>query len=178
MTEQRVSSRYARAVIETASKEGLLDTVYKDFIKVLEIINSNKDLRNLLHSPVVKFWQKKKILNEIFEPSINKLTLSFILLLADKHRENLIPDIIVQYQNQYNKINNLLPVSIISAVELDDNLKTQINNKIENYSKMKIIPAYKVDRSIKAGLLIKIDDWVFDASLRNQLDSLYKRLID
>jgi F0F1-type ATP synthase delta subunit len=31
---------------------------------------------------------------------------------------------------------------------------------------------YKVDISLKGGLKIKISDWVFDASIQNQLNKL------
>jgi F-type H+-transporting ATPase subunit delta len=93
-------------------------------------------------------------------------------LLTEKSRENLLGDIAYQYELIYNEANNRLPVIIYSAVELDEDSKSQIETKLTEWTKKTILSEYKVDPSIKGGLKIKISDWVFDASIQNQLNKL------
>src|SRR6056300_1146437 len=131
MTEQRVSSRYARAILTTASEEGIAEIVLDDFRKIAAIIDESRELYNMLKSPIIRFWQKKKIFEEIFKPHIHDLTMKFILLLGDKRREGMIDSIIYQYEAQYNKKNNKIPVTISSAVELSDDIKTNVVKKLE-----------------------------------------------
>jgi len=176
MSEQRVSSRYARALLGSASKEGLESTVLDDFKKIARIVDSSKDMLYLIKSPVVQFWKKKKIFQKIFEPQINSLTMRFLLLLAEKHRESLIPSIAVQYENQYNILKNILPVSISTTVELSELMKSKITRKLEDYTQKNIAPKFGIDHSLKGGLMVRINDWVFDASIRNQLEILFKKL--
>lgn len=179
MKEHKISLRYARALLESAKKEGKADEILNDLQKVKTIFEQSKELRRLAASPVVQIYKKRKILEQLFkEFQVSKITLDFIMLLIDKRRGNLILDIISEYETQYNIANNKLPIQVISTVELDDNAKNKIIQKLQERTKMEIIPSYKIDDSLKGGILIKVNDWVFDASLKNQLQNLYKQLIE
>jgi len=61
-------------------------------------------------------------------------------------------------------------------VDLSDVIKLKIVQKIEKQTNKKVIPDFKINISMKGGLLVKIQDWVFDASLKNQLEILFKKL--
>ena len=178
MTEQRVSSRYAAALIDAAKQENILDAVFDDLRLVGTYIDASRELTNMLKSPVINHWKKKNSLTEIFEGKISTLTLNFLILLAEKRRESLCRDIIEQFVKQYNKFKGLLPVEITSANELATDIKNKITNKLNEITKMQIIGSYTIDKSIKGGVKIRIDDWVYDASLASQLDLLYKSLAD
>lgn len=176
MTEQKVSYRYALALLETAKLEDVVENIYNDLKFIRHTIEQSKDLKNLTFSPVIPFWRKKKIYEEIFSEKLNPLTMKFITLLSNKRREKLLPDICYQYELQYDELNNILPVEIESAIELSDLIKNKIINKIEKQTNKKIIPDFKINKSMKGGLQVKIKDWVYDASLKNQLEILFKKL--
>ncbi|MFA7325525.1 MAG: ATP synthase F1 subunit delta [Candidatus Kapaibacterium sp.] len=172
MHEKKVSSRYAKAIYGLAKESNLQDTVLSDFTLILKTIADSKELGNLVESPVVSSKKKYDIFKEVFEDSISDTTYRFIKLLTEKSRENLLDDIAYQYELIYNEANNRLPVIIYSAVELDEDAKSQIISKLTEWTKKTILSEFKVDPSIKGGLKIKISDWVFDASVQNQLDKL------
>ena len=177
MLEKRVSFRYARALLDTASEKGLAAEVFKDIQKVRATLEISKELRSLTESPVFQLWKKKQIYKAIFtEEKISDLTMNFLILLIDKRRGELIISIIRQYEMQYNLLNNRLEADIISALELNDELKKQVIDKLHNWTKKTILPTFIVDEKIKGGLLVRIDDWVFDASVKQQLDTLFKKL--
>lgn len=177
MFEQRVSSRYAKAMLQTAVKEGIADTLYSDFSYVNSLLDISDELKNITQSPVIRNWKKKNIYKELFESKINKLTMEFIIMLTNKRRDGLIPSIINQYIIQYNKMNNLLPVDIITTEILDDVMKSKVEKYLVDWSKQKLIPTYKIDPALKGGILIKVDDWVYDGSVKHQLEILHERLI-
>ncbi|MBI5324659.1 MAG: ATP synthase F1 subunit delta [Ignavibacteriae bacterium] len=176
MNEQRVSSRYARALLEIARQNGFTEIIYSDLKFVRHTIEQSRELKILTFSPVVQFWRKKKIYEEILTGKVQPLTMNFIILLTDKRRESLIPDICYQYEVQYYELNNILPIEIESAIELSEEIKNKITIKIEKNTNKKVISDFRINKSIKGGLLIKIQDWVFDASLKNQLEILFKKL--
>jgi F-type H+-transporting ATPase subunit delta len=172
MHEKKISSRYAKAIYGLAKESNLQDKVLSDFALILKTIADSKELSNMVDSPVVSSQKKYDIFKEIFEDSISNTTYNFIKLLTEKSRENLLGDIAYQYELIYNEANNRLPVIIYSAVELDEDSKSQIETKLTEWTKKTILSEYKVDPSIKGGLKIKISDWVFDASIQNQLNKL------
>jgi F-type H+-transporting ATPase subunit delta len=178
MKEHRVSYRYARALIESSKEKGLADKIYEDFQKIKFTFEISRELRQLAASPVFQLLRKKKIIEEIFnEEKISKMTMDFLMLLIEKRRGNLILSIISEFEEQYNIMNNLLPIKVYSAIELNDEIKKEVVNKVTERTKMQVIPNYFTDPSLKGGILVRIGDWVFDASLKNQLKNLHKSLI-
>lgn len=172
MNEKKVSSRYAKAIFGFAKESNSQDRVLSDFALILKTISDSKEFKNLVESPVVDSSKKLSIFKEIFEDSISEVTYSFIKLLTEKSRENYIKDIAFQYELIYNEANDILPVIIYTAIELDEESKNEILSKLTDWTKKKILPEYQVDTKLKGGLKIKISDWVFDASVQNQLDKL------
>lgn len=178
MTEYRVSFRYARAILNLAVNEGIAQEVLSDFQYINESIKQSQELRSFINSPVILHLKKKKIINEVFNGKIGKLTLSFVLLLTEKGRETLLPSIAYQYEVQYNEQFGRLPVVITSANELPENVKVDITGKLSKWTNKVIISDFIVNKNIIGGLQLKIDDWVFDSSVRNQLNLLHKQLIE
>lgn len=176
MTEQRVSTRYARSILETANQENITGRVLEDFYTVLEMIKASRELQNLIDSPIVQYWKKKKVFTELFSPVVSELTMKFINLLTEKRREKLISHIIIQYEKLYNKLNGRLPIEIFSAIELSDEIKNKITEKMKEKTGKTVLTSFIIDPSLKGGMLIKVDDWVFDASVKNQLEKLFEKL--
>jgi F-type H+-transporting ATPase subunit delta len=178
MTEQKVSLRFARALLNIAQAEKLTDTVYGDLNELVRLLSISRELRQLAESPVVQHWRKAKALKEILEGKISPLTYNFLMLLVDKGRLGLIQAITVQFEILYNLLNNKLVVEIISAIEMTDELKSKTIKTLSDITKKTILPTYKVDEKIQGGVTVQIGDWVYDASLSNQLELLHKRLAE
>jgi len=177
MAEQKVSYRYAKAILDLAKSEGQEDRVYEDFRLVNLILKYVPELMSIAKKPLISPLKKKKLYNEIFFEKISQLTLNFVLFLVDKGRDYLIPSIINQYESLYFELKNILPVEIFIARDFDDDLKNKLVKKLEETTAKKVVPKFVIDPNIIGGFKIKIEDWVFDTTLRNKLDSLYHELV-
>lgn len=176
MTEQKVSSRYARAIMDVAEQEAITANVLEDFQFIKELLKQSRELLNLIHSPIISVLKKKDILKEILENKVNILTLNFVLLLVDKRREDLILSIIEQFRNIFDINNNRLRAEITSATELTSAIKEQILAKFSSLTGKTILPEYKTDPKVKGGVMIRVDDLVYDATLKTQLKLLEQTL--
>lgn len=176
MNEQRVSSRYARAIFETAKEAGKIDLVYKDLKFINDTIDKSRDLRLMISSQIIQYWKKERVFKEIFENNIDSSTLDFLLLIADKRRERLIMSIYYQYEILYNKLNGRLPIQVVSAIELSEDLKKKIVSKMQENTGKIVLTDFLVDPALKGGLKIKVEDWVFDSTIKNQLETLFNKL--
>lgn len=178
MTEQRVSSRYARALLDTSEKENISSEIYANMQLVEKTLNDSHEFRIFTSSPVIQHWRKKEVYRAVFEGKIHTLALNFLLFLLDKKRGELILSIVTQFEIQYNEINKILPVEIISTIEMTDELKTKMVEKISLTSGKKVVPKFKTDAMLKGGALVKINDWIYDASVKHQLEILHKKLAE
>lgn len=179
MSNIRIAKRYAKALIEVAEELKKLDRVTQDVQLIDSMIRSSRDLQLFLKSPIIREDKKREIIQEIFADSrVDPIILKFILLLVEKKREDLLHDIVKMYQELYDEKVGVVSAEIVTALELNSNEKRNVEKKILELTGAKKVKAiYKVDPSIIGGIMIKIGDTVYDASIKRKIQLLREQLI-
>jgi ATP synthase F1 delta subunit len=72
--------------------------------------------------------------------------------------------------------NQLLPVTVTSAVELDPGTVSQIGDRIAEQTGRKVDLSAVVEPDILGGLVVRVGNSILDASIRNRLDQLRKQV--
>jgi F-type H+-transporting ATPase subunit delta len=178
MSEFRASYRYALAMIGVAEELKKLDEVNKDFEFLEKLINQSDELRLFLKSPVVNAEKKKRLLAEIFQGKVNDSTMKFMILLASKGREGLLPEIIRQFYRLRDEHLGILNVMAKTAVKFTEAQEKQLVSQLEHVTKKKIRISYLVDPSLKGGFTVRHEDTVWDASVSHQLELLRQQFAE
>ena len=126
----------------------------------------------LLKSPIIKTEKKLKILQQIFEKEISAFSMNFILIVAKKNREALLPQIARSVVHQYKKHKNIQEAKVTTASPLTDELRSAIIKYIKKNSNMDVELCEEVDEKIIGGAIIKIGDKQLDASVVSQIYEL------
>lgn len=171
-----VASRYAKSLIDLATEKGQLDAVYADMLQVKSVCDNAHDFILFLNSPIIKVDKKTSTLKSIFEGKVNPLTLAFLVLVATKRRESVIPEMANSFIEQYKEQKNILTAIVTSANGLDaatkqkalDLLKTQLKGEIELIE--------KTNADLIGGFVLKVGDKQIDRSVSRQLSNLKKEL--
>lgn len=176
MTSLRIVKRYALALFRGAEADGVTESVLKDLQHVKSAVESSKELKALLHSPVVRTVVKNTIFKEIFESSITKLTLDFLFFLTEKRRESELLHAIEAYEIIYYDMNGVLNVTVSSAVALAESEQKRTVEAMIKTTGKKVNANFKVDNSLIGGIKIRVGDVLYDGSVSSQLAELYSRL--
>ena len=72
--------------------------------------------------------------------------------------------------------NQLLPVTVTSAVELDEGLVNDIGERIQEQTGRRVELASTVDPEVLGGLRVQVGNMVLDATVRNRLERLRKQV--
>ena len=177
MENLNAAMRYAKAFFPIAKDSKNLDGILEDLEHVCDLMTTSSDFKMLLYSPIISNSKKEKIFEEIFKNKISELTFDFILLLIVKGREKLLKEIYQCFKILYNEEVGLVPFIVYTAKDLTNDAKAKINEFVANHTKLKPLPEYIIDKSVIGGMKIKIDDWVYDATIHNQLKKLKETLI-
>jgi F-type H+-transporting ATPase subunit delta len=172
MLNLNASMRYAKAFFSVAEENGNSGNVLQELKSINDLVKNSADFRLLLKSPIISLLKKRRIFEAIFKNKISEITYNFLVLLVNKNRENLFEGIYLSYSILYNRAKGLILYKVITAKELDENAKIKINEFVEQETKLKPIPEYSIEPNIIGGMRINIDDWVYDASIQNQLKRL------
>ncbi len=178
MAEQKVSIRYAQALLDSAMEKNNIEPVFSDVGLVLSSINQSSELRRVLENPVIKSETKISILNEIYRGKITEETAEFLKFIVDKKREDLMPSIMEKFIQIYNEHFGLADAEVRTAFNFSEEQKQGLKTKLENIIKKKIKINFQIDPHVIGGFVARVDDTVFDASVKHQLELLKKQFIE
>jgi F-type H+-transporting ATPase subunit delta len=174
-TGTRAAIRYAKAILEMAQAAGNAGQVNEDMAQVATTMKGNEELRNFVASPNVKAEMKESALKEIFAGSQN-VTLGLFHLLVENKRFEILEQVAVQYNMQYDVLNNIQEAVVTTAFPITPDLEAKVLAKIKEFSDKKIIIKNIVDPSIIGGFILRIGDKQYNASVANQLQTLKREL--
>lgn len=178
MSVSRISSRYAKSLLDLASERNELDAVFNDIQYFKEAIN-NRDLYLLLKSPIINTAKKLSIFKAIFEGKIGKTTMAFFDIVIKKGRETFLPEITADFISQYKQFNKISTVHLTTASPISEaslaDIKAKLLSSDVTMNKLDIVS--KVDPSLIGGFVIEVAGKLYDASVQHQLDLLKKEFV-
>ena len=165
-----VEKRYAQALLNCSKSEKDNEAFEQGLSSMANLFSSNMQFKKILLDPRIGNDVKLNIIKEIFPEHQNAVFLSFLNLLLDKNRMNIIDGISDEYSKLSSVLNNELNMKIVSAKELNDD---EINSLILKYKGMynadKVKYTLEVDKEILGGIKVVIGNKIYDGSLKTQL---------
>lgn len=172
MSVYRVASAYAKSLLELAQSNNVLEPTYRDMEWVAKTIQSSKELKNLLESPVIAHLKKLSIIQQLFKGKIQDFTLQFFTLIIKKKREDLLFTISKEFVAQYKTFKGIQPAVVVTSTPADDVLKFQFNRLIKSLTDKETDIEYKVNPSIVGGFIVTVGDKQIDQSVKSHLNKL------
>ena len=175
MSNKVVSRRYASALFSIGSEAGMDELErYGEALRTLgEAVDKTPRLAEAFRNPVLSAEEKKKIVLSLLNVAGGgAVEQRFCALLADKGRLALLPDIAEDFGIMLDEAKGLSRGVVTTALELDEAHKDAIKTKLESQTGRSLALEYVVDPSIIGGIVLRVGDMVYDASLRAQLDNL------
>jgi F-type H+-transporting ATPase subunit delta len=102
----------------------------------------------------------------------DKVMGNFLNLLVEKKRAEILPEIAEEYKIMVDDEKNVSHGSVISAVELSDELQAKVQETLEKLTGKKVELTTSVDPTIIGGIIAKVGDLVLDGSIKAQLAGL------
>jgi F-type H+-transporting ATPase subunit delta len=180
MQNPRLASRYAKSLLDLAVERNILEPVLKDMQLIDNICTKSADFVVMLRSPVINGDKKMAILKDILKNSdVNELTYAFMNLLMVKGRELNLGEIAQAFITQYNTLKNIRIVKLTTAAPINDAVKQSIVAKLAaSMPKDTIDLKIAIDADLIGGFVLEIEDKLYDASVKKNLDDLRANVID
>ncbi len=81
-------------------------------------------------------------------------------------------DIFKEFLALVDKKNGVVKAKVASAVDLNDQLKKKMISDLESKIGKKVVANYTVDSNLVGGFIVRVEDTVYDASVKHQLKLL------
>jgi F-type H+-transporting ATPase subunit delta len=173
-----VASRYARAFADVVL-HSRLDTAAarQQLASVVEIVESNAQLRRVWENPAVPADQKRRLLDAIVaRAGFSRQLRNFMAVLIDHRRIPLLAQVAWQFELELNQRLGLADADITSARELHDDEKRALESQIERLTGKRVRARYGTDSGILGGAIVRLGSTIYDGSVRGQLHKIKEQL--
>ncbi len=171
MSESRVALRYAKATLDQAVENKALKALEEDMRSIAQTISGNKELSDVLNSPVVKSSDKKNIITEVFKGS-NEITQGLVNVLIENKRVDLLNEVAQKYIILNEELKGQGVAFVTTAVALTSDLEKKILNKVVELTGKKVVVENTIDEKILGGFILRVGDLQYDASIASKLGNL------
>ena len=178
MDQSAITVRYAKAFFSSAKEKNLLDKFKTDIQLVLEVCSNSQDFLLLLQSPIVKTSQKAALIESIFKGKIEEISLNFLLLITQNKREAHIPGICRNFLELTKKDLNIKSAVLTTASEVNDVTLKKVEQILARELNATIELKAKVNPNILGGLVLRLEDKQYDASVATQLKKVKQSLLE
>ncbi len=165
------SSRYAKALLDLAVERTVAPEVAQDMTHVREALAASRELQVFLASPVVKPFQKKKGLGEVFA-SLSEMTRKFLDLVVEHGREAHLSDIAKHYMADFRRRQGTVTAKVTTAAALTPDQKAQIEAAIMASGAKSVELTEELNPDLIGGFVVRVGDKQIDTSIAQSLRNL------
>lgn len=172
MDKTTIARRYATALFN------LLDPAEYDAARAAlgtlnRLLSESPHLKHVFASPIFTFDDKNAVLTELVTRiQAPEMLRAFLAQVLRKARMRLLPEIETSFGALVDRARGIQPVTIISALPLDEAEQQHIQTRLETAIRKKVTLAYQADSSLLSGLRIRIGSRVYDNTIKEKLSTL------
>lgn len=174
MSKGVIISRYARALLRFSEKNGDGSATCDQARHLEDALGAASQLQDAIEDPVAVGLDKKmSLLRSAISPDEMTVSMdSFLRLVLRNGRADALKLILHSFRIQYLASQNIHLATLVTAVEPSQELVAEIRSIVcgQLGGELRIIS--KVDPDIIGGMVLYVDDTLFDGSVKGQLDKL------
>ena len=181
MTAGAAAGRYARALFDVVLKEGGdVEKAQADFQQFVDLFAQHPVLATTLGNPAIPASKKQAVAKALIERAgpISPVVGKMILLLAERDRMMLLPEIARNYRERVMDHQKIIRGQVTTAIALPPDKLRALEQGLQAATGRKVVLETKVDPSIIGGVITRLGSTVYDGSVTTQLQKMKQALIE
>ena len=176
---EKIAEVYAEAYLNAVTgQSGSVDDAVAEFAAFINVLKSQPKLETVLASAMIATEEKVALLKKAIAKDASVLFWNFLQTLAKRNRLDLLLAIFSQAQILLNERQKRIPVTITTATEIDSQLFSALSEKLQTILGGEPIIRSVIDPEVIGGLVVRVGDTVYDASVSTQLQNVCRQMIE
>jgi F-type H+-transporting ATPase subunit delta len=176
--ETTIARSYAETLFELGERQHAPEAFAAALHEVVALLEHEPRVRLFLESPRIERADKKAALERALATRVPPLFLNFLLVVLDKGRQRLLPEIAVEYDQLRDDALGRVHVQVTLAREVDERGEEDLRADLTRILGRTVIPHVRVNPRILGGFILRYGDRVVDASVRRRLAAMRRRLLE
>ena len=172
-----LARRYARALLDIGKEEGQVRRSLSEVEEFSKVLGDSAELREAMESAHVSRQVKRTALESLLSyTSYLPTTKSFLSLLVEKGRMNVLPAIIVELRLMVEEYEGIERAVVTVPMELSAPQRDFLRATLEKRTGKKILLEELVDPAVLGGMIVRVGSTVYDGSARTQIQQIRQNL--
>lgn len=177
-----IANRYASALGDVVSKTGS-PVSPADAMAQLQAFHQlgeeSRELTNVLASPAVAPGKKRQLVRTLGERlGVSVPVRNFLYVLIDHRRIGLLGEMIEAYRSWLDDRLGIARLQVTSARPVDASQEASLQGTFSRVTGKLVRSRFQADPDLVGGLVVRHGSLVYDGSLRAQLRSLRRALVE
>jgi F-type H+-transporting ATPase subunit delta len=179
VSAQRIARVYAEALYKAAEAKGEAKELLDELTSLVhDVFRASAGLEAYLGSGAVGREKKRDLIKKTFDGRASETLTNFLLVLNNHDRLDLLRAIQRAYKELYEERTGQIVAEVRSARPLSDEQTERLRRELRETFQREPILAARVDDDLLGGVMIRVSDWVYDATVRTQLNNFRNQLIE
>jgi F-type H+-transporting ATPase subunit delta len=179
VSAQRVARVYAEALLNTAEKRGEADAVLEQLDSLVgDVFRADPQFEAFLASGAIGRDKKAGVLRAVFEHRASELFFNFLMVVNHHDRLELLRPILATYRALRDRRARRMRVKVRSAQPLPEDQRNRLHQELHDTFHLEPVLDVEVDPDLLGGMVVRVGDWVYDASVRSQLETIRNQIIE
>lgn len=171
-----ISVRYARALLKAGTDAGSEQQVYTEMQTLAQSYISVPELRFTIDNPMLSDDKKELLLIAASGGDVSQITKSFISLVLNEGRGNMMQFMANSYITLYRKQKNIIRGKLTTAAVVSSNIEQKMQQMVESRTNGTVEFETEVDPDIIGGFVLEYDTYRMDASVKSKLCTILAQL--
>jgi F-type H+-transporting ATPase subunit delta len=142
-----------------------------------DIFRADPQFEAFLASHAIGRKPKAEVIHKVFDHRASEVFRNFLLVLNDHQRLGMLRGIYEAATELNNERTGRFRAYVTTAVPLPDDQRERLTQELrQKYNKEPILVT-RVDPALLGGMVVRVADWLYDGSVRKQLENIRKQLI-
>jgi len=177
MRTTTVAHKYAKALFDASIEAGRTQRVAAGMASIRRLEDEEPVFLSFLTSPEVLTERKTEFIRTVFAPHMDEMAVNFLLLLVDKKRIAILPEVCAAFQLLIEEHQGLLRAPVTTAVPLNADQEARLKRELDRLTGKDVILEQRVDPAILGGVIVFLGTQIIDRSLKRGLERLAEDLL-
>ncbi len=176
---RHVARVYAEALYNAMPSEEHLQEVLNELETLTQgVFRQDPGLELFFSSAAISRERKAEVIHSAFDHKASPEFVRFLLVLNNHDRLGALRAIADAFHELYDRKHRKIVAQVRSAVPLTDQERHRLIDDLRSVTGMEPILHEQVDPEILGGLIVRVQDWVYDASVRTRIQAIRSQLIE
>jgi F-type H+-transporting ATPase subunit delta len=167
---------YAQALFQIARAEGALEQVEDELFRFARVLENENRLREALSDISLPPEHRAKMVEELLGKKASPHTVNIISFLVQQGRARDLPKIIDSLVQLAAEERERAVAEVRTAVPLDDEDREKLLKAITRATGKHVDLKVIIDPDVIGGLLVRVEDQVFDGTVKRRLQLAKERI--